>query len=71
MYLTVKMLEQLRENHATNCNGYTAVIFQSNCPEFVGIDLKEYGSFEEGETAEIPVDNTDILINRGMAENVK
>ena len=68
MYLTVEMLEQLRENHEPDCNGYTTVTFRSSCPEFVGADLEEYGSYETGDTAQLPEDNAEILINRGMAE---
>lgn len=68
MYLTVEMLEQLRENHEPDCNGYTTVTFRSSCPEFVGVDLEEYGSYEAGDTAELPGDNAEILINRGIAE---
>ena len=54
MYLTVKMLEQLREDHEPGCNGYTTVTFRSSCPEFVGVDLEEHGSFNEGDTAQLP-----------------
>jgi hypothetical protein len=47
---------------------YVEVEFESSCPEFMGTDLESYGPFEEGDTAEIPEDNAEILVNRGQAE---
>jgi len=64
MYLSVAMLENLRaQNHEL-----LQVEFVSDCPDFMGIDLEGYGPFEEGDTAELPGDNAEILINRGIAE---
>ena len=47
---------------------YIKVEFDSSCPEFMGTDLESYGPFEEGDVAEIPADNAEILIGRGQAE---
>ena len=37
-------------------------------PKFAGPDMEEYGPFEAGETAELPVEVADVLINKGRAE---
>lgn len=43
----------------------------SQVPEFMGTDLESYGPFEEGDRAEIPRENAEILVNRGSAEEVE
>ncbi len=43
----------------------------SEVPEFMGTDLETYGPFEEGEEAEVPKENAEILINRGNAEKAE
>ncbi|MFB6181004.1 MAG: hypothetical protein ABEJ93_03940 [Candidatus Nanohalobium sp.] len=48
--------------------GYRLVKITSEVPEFMGTDLESYGPFEEGEEAEIPEENAEILENRGNAE---
>jgi DNA replication initiation complex subunit (GINS family) len=50
--------------------GYTYVKIVSEVPEFMGTDLETYGPFEEGDEAEIPDDNAEILVNRGNAEEM-
>ena len=50
--------------------GYEIVEITSEVPEFMGTDLEAYGPFEEGEQAEIPEDNAEILVNRGNAEQL-
>ena len=50
--------------------GYTYVKIVSEVPEFMGTDLETYGPFEEGDEAEIPDDNAEILVNRGNAEEL-
>lgn len=49
-------------------DGYEKVEIVAEVPEFMGTDLESYGPFEEGEEAEIPEDNAEILVNRGNAE---
>lgn len=51
--------------------GYNIVKINSDVPEFMGTDLEAYGPFEEGDQAEVPEDNAEILENRGNAEVVK
>lgn len=51
--------------------GYEKVEIVSKVPEFMGTDLESYGPFEEGEKAELPEENADILVNRGSAEKVE
>jgi DNA replication initiation complex subunit (GINS family) len=50
--------------------GYEVVEITAEVPEFMGTDLEAYGPFEEGEEAEIPEDNAEILVNRGNAEQL-
>lgn len=52
-------------------DGYNIVKINSDVPEFMGTDLEAYGPFEEGDQAEVPEDNAEILENRGNAEVVK
>ncbi|MBW2996219.1 hypothetical protein KY332_02855 [Candidatus Woesearchaeota archaeon] len=47
---------------------FRPIIFTHEVPRFVGIDLKEYGPFEVGESAELPYKIADVLINKGRAE---
>lgn len=49
---------------------YVEVEMKSDVPEFMGTDLESYGPFEEGEEAELPEENAEILVNRGSAEMV-
>lgn len=51
--------------------GYNIVKINSDVPEFMGTDLEAYGPFEEGDQAEVPEDNAEILENRGNAEVIK
>jgi len=44
------------------------VVFRKEVDEFVGIDMKSYGPFKEGDTAKIPKENAGILIEKGIAE---
>ena len=52
-------------------DGYKIVKINSDVPEFMGTDLEAYGPFEEGDQAEVPEDNAEILENRGNAEVIK
>lgn len=51
--------------------GYNIVKINSDVPEFMGTDLEAYGPFEDGDQAEVPEDNAEILDNRGNAEIIK
>lgn len=50
--------------------GYTRVKIKSDVPEFMGTDLETYGPFDEGDQADLPDDNAEILVNRGNAEEL-
>jgi DNA replication factor GINS len=41
-----------------------------NLPKFVGTDLKVYGPFKEGEMIELPEKEAQLLVNRGIAEQI-
>lgn len=43
------------------------VIFKKDVDEFVGIDMKNYGPFREGDTAELPSENAKLLIEKEIA----
>ena len=58
------------EDEYDPADGYEIVEITSEVPEFMGTDLEAYGPFEEGEEAEIPEDNAEILVNRGNAEQL-
>jgi len=47
------------------------VKFTEDVPEFVGTDLKKYGPFKEGEKADIPKENAELLKKVGKAKSVK
>ena len=47
------------------------VKFTQEMPEFVGVDLKKYGPFKEGEEGEIPEENADLMIKSGIAKLVE
>ena len=63
--------EDLDETETSAEEGYEKVEIISEVPEFMGTDLESYGPFEEGEKAELPEENADILVNRGNAEKVE
>lgn len=50
---------------------YISVEILKETPEFMGADLERYGPFEEGDKAEIPEYNAEVLIERGNAEQVE
>lgn len=50
--------------------GYTRVKITSEVPEFMGTDLETYGPFDQGDQADLPDDNAEILVNRGNAEEM-
>lgn len=50
---------------------FTLVVFKEAVPEFVGADMKTYGPFEKGDIAKLPPENMKILIEKGLAEELK
>ena len=45
-----------------------SVKFTHAVPRFIGPDLNEYGPFEEGNTAEVPIEVAEVLVNKGRVE---
>ena len=45
--------------------------FTKAVPKFVGLDLEIYGPFEEDDFASLPKEISDVLIEKGRAEEVK
>lgn len=52
-------------------SGLKRVRFIKEIPEFVGVDLQKYGPYNEGEEAEIPKENAELMVNTGNAEWVE
>ena len=46
------------------------VKFLASIPQFIWKDLKEYGPFEEGDTAQLSVSIAEALVSKGRAELV-
>lgn len=44
--------------------------FVSAVPAVIGTDLVHYGPFNEGDTADIPLENARILVEQGIAEEI-
>ncbi|MFB6199977.1 MAG: hypothetical protein ABEJ83_03795 [Candidatus Nanohaloarchaea archaeon] len=63
--------EETEEQDEDQNDGFKKVEMVSDVPEFMGTDLESYGPFEEGEEAEIPEENAEILVNRGSAEMIE
>ncbi len=47
------------------------VTFKTPISKFVGVDMKVYGPFSEGDVALIPSENAEVLKNRGVVEVVE
>ena len=57
------LMEEQREEPEVKL---TAVVFKGDVEEFVGSDLKTYGPFKEGDTAGLPSENANLLIEKGI-----
>jgi len=51
-------------------DGKTRIRILQALPAIIGADSEHYGPFEEGEETEIPRETAEILIGKGMAEEV-
>ena len=47
------------------------VRFLAHVPKFVGPELEEYGPFNQEDIANLPVEITEVLINKGKVEEIK
>ncbi|RLJ06923.1 MAG: hypothetical protein DRP12_03215 [Candidatus Aenigmatarchaeota archaeon] len=50
--------------------GKVMVVLQKDFPDFVGPDLKVYGPFKVGDVANLPAENANILIEKGIAKKI-
>lgn len=85
MYISEEMVRNLRNNYEgeeidseldpSGFEGfdgdYQKIEVIGDVPEFMGVDGEVYGEFSEGDTVELPWENAEILINRGVAEEVE
>jgi DNA replication initiation complex subunit (GINS family) len=46
------------------------VAFLETIPQFVGIDMRNYGPFEKGDIATVPVANARLLVEKGSAKQI-
>lgn len=51
-------------------NGMVMLIATEDIGAFMGVDLEEYGPFEEGDEIQVPADNADALLEDGRAEEI-
>ena len=40
-------------------------------PKFVGLDMKSYGPFKDGDVSTLPKENAELLIKKGLAKELK
>ena len=59
------------KEEAENLEKTKLIRFIYSVPRFVGRHLEVYGPFEEDDTANLPEEIADILINKGRAEEIK
>jgi len=51
-------------------NGKTRVRFLYAMPKFLGFDMKPYGPYGKGDAAELPRENAEALLKRGLVDQV-
>lgn len=51
--------------------GSNMVVFKEDLPEFVGTDTKLYGPYKKGDTANLPMENATVLLQKGIVEEFK
>jgi len=59
-----------RQLTAWQFNGKTRVRFLYAMPKFLGFDMKPYGPYGKGDVAELPRDNAEALLKRGLVDQV-
>ncbi len=47
------------------------VALLEDTPEFVGVDMKTYGPFKRGDIATLPEENAKLLLEKGLAREIK
>ncbi|NHJ24108.1 MAG: hypothetical protein EAX89_06005 [Candidatus Lokiarchaeota archaeon] len=66
----VKLPQTEIENEIKTDYNYILIRFIKKTPPLVGIDLKDYGPFEENDIANLPNQNATILLNEKFAEKI-
>jgi len=66
----VEKKEEVKEVKEEKKKDTKLVRFLNAVPKFVGKELEEYGPFEEEDIASLPVEITDVLINKGRVEEI-
>ncbi|MEM0123006.1 MAG: hypothetical protein QXI38_00695 [Conexivisphaerales archaeon] len=64
------LIKELQSQYKLAENFYSLVMFKSNMDKFVGVDIKDYGPFNEGDISTIPEENAKILIDKGLVISV-
>ena len=47
------------------------IVMMNDLEEFVGIDMKNYGPFKKGDVANLPEENTKLLIEKKVAKRIE
>lgn len=64
------LIKELQNQYKMAETFYSLVVFKSNMDKFVGVDIKDYGPFNEGDISMIPEENAKILIDKGLVIRV-
>ena len=59
--------KQLQREEVKGVGGRVVIRFISEVPAIVGTDLRAYGPFKQEDVASIPLENAQVLIERGVA----
>lgn len=63
--------EQLAEQSITSAKTHVTLRFKSPVPKFLGTELEIYGPYQAEDTAQLPSEIAQVLIQKGRAEEVK
>ncbi|HDD46271.1 MAG TPA: DNA replication complex GINS family protein [Candidatus Aenigmarchaeota archaeon] len=67
----VKNYHEQLKNLTKDGDEKSLLMIEGNVPKFVGINMKNYGSFRFGDIALLPKENADLLVEKGMAREIK
>lgn len=63
-------LDKVVEKPAEQKETAKLIVFKEEVPAFIGVDEKNYGPFKKGDVANLPDQNMQVLIERGVAEEL-
>jgi DNA replication initiation complex subunit (GINS family) len=63
--------EEAEQKEEVKADPKKKIRFLQAVPKFIGTDLQEYGPFEKEDSAGLPAEIADILINKGRAEEMQ